>query len=167
MKGNEQIQKQQQRQTPTPQLYIYSICTVYAQILCWYTVTTNVYFDTVWLADGHWAGRDLSLHGKGSAAFQHGWTLTIKLRVTVHQRWDSNQNLLSVPLHHQLQLPTRLLYQLPCITQRKVLRHCAVNLGERTQARSEHGKILLHVDSRTVQFLMGKVETGSIGVIEP
>lgn len=130
MKGNEQIQKQQQRQTPTPQLYIYSICTVYAQILCWYTVTTNVYLDTVWLADGHWAGRDLSLHGKGSAAFQHGWTLTIKLRVTVHQRWDSNQNLLSVPLHHQLQLPTRLLYQLPCITQRKVLRHCAVNLGE-------------------------------------
>lgn len=58
----------------------------------------------------------------------HRWFLTIQFWITVNHWRHSDQNLPAVSLHHQLELPSRLLYQLPCITQRQVLCHCAIDL---------------------------------------
>lgn len=77
---------------------------------------------------GHLLG--LSLHWIRPAAFQFGVSLTIKLRVAVHHRGDTDKHLPSVSLHHQLQLPARLLDQLPCVAERQVLCRRTVNLTE-------------------------------------
>lgn len=69
-------------------------------------------------------------HWIGPAAFQFRVSLTIELRVAVGHRWDSDQNLPSVSLHHQLQLPAGFLNQLPRITERQVFCHCAINLKQ-------------------------------------
>lgn len=55
-------------------------------------------------------------------------SLTIVVRVRVCQRWDAHQDLATVSLDHQLQLPTRLLYQFSCIVQREVLCHGPIDL---------------------------------------
>lgn len=75
--------------------------------------------------------KGLPLYRIGPAAFQFGKSLTIKLGVAVLHRWEANQNLTPVPLHHELQFPTRLLNQFACITEGKVFRHGTVNLAER------------------------------------
>lgn len=166
MKGNEQIQKQQQRQTPTPQLYIYSICTVYAQILCWYTVTTNVYLDTVWLADGHWAGTCLYT-GKDLLLF-NTVGLSPSSSESLSTRGGTRTRIFCLSLcTTSFSFPRDFSISFPASLRERFSVTVPLIWGKRTQARSEHGKILLHVDSRTVQFLMGKVETGSIGAIEP
>lgn len=54
--------------------------------------------------------------------------LTIYFGVAVCHGWDSDEHLTAIPLHHQLQLPTRLLDQLPCVAQRQVLCDRTVNL---------------------------------------
>lgn len=72
----------------------------------------------------------LSLHWVGPAAFQFQVSLTIELRVAVHHWRDADQHLPSVSLHHQLQLPARLLDQLPRVAERQVFCHRAVNLTE-------------------------------------
>lgn len=64
---------------------------------------------------GHSSG--LPLLWVGPAAFQFRVSLTIELRVAVDHRRDSDQHLPFVSLHHQLQLPTRLLDQLPCVAE--------------------------------------------------
>lgn len=75
---------------------------------------------------GHSPG--LPLIWIGPAAFQFRVSLTIELRVAVDHRGDSDQHLLFVSLHHQLQLPAGLLDQLPCVAERQVFCHRAVNL---------------------------------------
>lgn len=77
---------------------------------------------------GHLLG--LPLHWIRPAAFQFGVSLTIKLRVAVHHRGDTDKHLPSVSLYHQLQLPARLLDQLPCVAERQVLCRRTVNLTE-------------------------------------
>lgn len=72
----------------------------------------------------------LPLHWIGPAAFQFRVSLTIELRIAVHHRGDADQHLPSVSLHHQLQLPARLLDQLPCVAERQVLCHRTINLTE-------------------------------------
>ena len=62
--------------------------------------------------------------------------LTIRLRVAVHQRWHADEDLIAVPLHHQLQLAAGLLDQFPCVVQRQVLCDCSINL-QTGGARSE------------------------------
>lgn len=59
-------------------------------------------------------------------------SLTIVVRIRVCQRWDAHQDLAAVSLDHELQLPARLLNQFPCIVQREVLRHCAIDLQAET-----------------------------------
>ena len=60
---------------------------------------------------------DAPLNWIGAAAFEFVGDLTIELRVAVGHRWDSNQHLASVSLHHQLQLPARLLDELPRVAK--------------------------------------------------
>ncbi|MEQ2297551.1 hypothetical protein AMECASPLE_035788 [Ameca splendens] len=69
-------------------------------------------------------------HRVGPVAFQFRGSLTIELRVAVHHRRDSDQDLTPVPLHHQLQLAARLLDQLPSVAEGQVLRYCAVDLED-------------------------------------
>lgn len=89
---------------------------------------------------GHSPG--LPLHWIGPAAFQFRGSLTIELWVAVDHRGDSDQHLPFVSLDHQLQLPARLLDQLPCVAERQVFCHCTVNLTER-ERKLEHSQILL------------------------
>lgn len=79
--------------------------------------------------DGHTPR--LPLHWIGPAAFQFRVSLTIELRVAVDHRGDSDQHLPFVSLHHQLQLPARLLDQFPRVGERQVFCHRTVNLTER------------------------------------
>lgn len=54
--------------------------------------------------------------------------LTIVVRVGIGEGGDADQDVTSVSLDDQLQLPPGLLYQLPRIMQREVLRHSPIDL---------------------------------------
>ena len=88
-----------------------------------------IYIPPVW---GHYPIRSyqwmLRLNWIGAAAFEFVGGLTIELWVAVGHRWDSNQHLASVSLHHQLQLSAWLLDVFPRVAKRQVLRHRAVDL---------------------------------------
>lgn len=75
----------------------------------------------------------LPLHWVGPAAFQFRVSLTIELRVAVHHRGDADEHLPPVSLHHQLQLPARLLDQFPRVAERQVLRHRPVDLTNKRE----------------------------------